>query len=499
MTSSMHALIRFMGRQAVLCLLPWSLSMLVPEKGLAQKSSSDPLPIPLPISMEIGQSLNPWAQNVLLSERYRLAAGTRDLKLQFSNQGPGFWGGRQFEALPGGYQIADLSLVRKWGAWHAFRTLSNIERIVRPESARFLTGAGMEIPKALFGTRLSGYFLHGSPGEQAREARRSSLAGYDGAQFGLTLARALGKSARIQTELARSQYAFRSPVSSSDPRLRQGGRHGVWIRFESTVRKNDLNLTFMNRQEGLANPAMPNSGPGRRGVWLDVRRKLKGHQFQYGGQSDVQRAMPQIGMAIRSVREDTVRWSYCARHLPLISASETWSRQTAGHRPEMESTWRLALDKSVRRLNATFSWSSGRRSDTRLSKPVWDRTVIAGDASIAVTKGQRVHVRYETSGFRQHAISQRLAAKSLQLDTRVNLLKDAVSLSPALELRRQSGNSSMLDVQAARFTLSAQIRMPRCVPGTDLSVYFATNRIQTAGRLVSTRTEFTMRWILKRM
>lgn len=171
----------------------------------------------------------------------------------------------------------------------------------------------------------------------------------------------------------------------------------------------------------------------------------------------------------------------------------------SGPRPESESTWRLALDKTVRRLNAALSWSNGRRSDTRLSRPIWDRNVISGDANIMVAKGQRVHIRYEANAVRQHAPAQRLASRSLQLDTRVSFMKNRFSLSPSLNVRRQTGTTPELGAQSARFTLAAQIAMPRRMPGTDLSIYFTTHSIQTAGLAAGRRTELVMRWILKRM
>lgn len=468
--------------------------------GFAQTNSSKvgPVTLPLPISLEWSESLNPWAQSKLATDAFKLLAGAKSVKLQFSNQAPVILGGKQFQGLPGGYQLTEFSLARKWGTIYGFRSLGYSSRIVRPELARTITGAGVEAPNSIFGTRLSAYFLQATPTSQARH-NSNSLIGSDGSQVGLTLARALGKGARLQAEWTQTHYSSHISPSANLTEFAGRAHRGYWLRLEGVLARTDLNLTCVTRDEGLANPAAPYFGPAKRTVWLDVRRKLKRHKFQYSGQVDDQRAAPTLGLTVRDVREGTFLWTYTPGHLPQISASQTWSRQTTAGKPEEEKTYRLALDKSFRRINASVAVFHGTRADVQSARPLWDRTVLAGDATVAIRKDQRLHIRYEENAMLQRTIAQRLSVSSLQFDTRFSLWGSKLSLAPAVDLRRQGGSSPAFDMSAARITLSATIKIPRRIPGTDLLINFASNHVSSMGRPDLNHAELTLRWNFKRM
>lgn len=487
--------------RAVVCALLWTVLTLNCRTVFAQTSGSKvgPLILPLPISLEWSESVSPWAQDKLVTDSFKLLAGTKNVKLQFSNEAPSLLGGKQFPALPGGYQLTEFSLSRKWGAIYGFQSLGYSSRIVPPGLARRITGAGVEAPKSIFGTRLSAYFLRATPSSQARRLNGNSLVGSDGSQVGLTLARQLGKSTRLQAEWAQTQYDSPSPSSGNRTGFAGGARRGSWLRLDSTLARTDLNLTYVRRDEGLANPAAPWYGPGVQTVSLDVRRKLKRHQFQFSGQANGRRAAPLLGMAVQDIREGTFGWTYAPRRLPQISASQTLSRQTATGRPEEERTYRLALDKSFRRINASLALFRGTRTDLQSSRPLWDRTVLAGDGTVEIRKGQRLHIRYETNELLQRAIAQWISSTSLQFDTRVCVWGNKLSLAPALHLRRQHGSSPAFGVSAARVILSALIKIPRRIPGTDLLISFTSNHISSVGRPGWNHAELTMRWNFKRL
>lgn len=485
-------------RKAAVLALFWLALSQVALTGSAQTSGAkaDPLILPLPVSMEFSQSLNPLAQNRLATDRFRFQAGTKSFKLQFSNQAPSFLGGKQFQGLPAGYRLTDFSLARKWGAIYGFRSLGYSSRLVQPQSARSFTGAAAELPKSFFGTRLSAYLLHAAPAGQNLSTKNNPLAASSGSQLGVTLARQLISGTLLQAEWAQTRHSS----SSSGPASRAGmARHGLLIRLDGTLARNDLNVTFTTRDEGLANPANPVYGPGRRSFLLEMRRKVKQHQLHYSRQSDDQRALPLLCLVARNVQEDTLRWTYAPRRLPQVSTSQTWSRQTAATRREEEGTLRLSFNKAIRSITTSLAFLRGTRRDLQFSRHLWARTALTGDATIAIRKERRLHVRYERSGLLQHQPIQAISSTSLQFDTCVNLWEGKLSLAPLLDLRRQEGSSIAFHLSTVRVLLNTVIKLPHYVPGTDLFINFASSHASSVGRPNLNRTELTVRWNLKRM
>jgi hypothetical protein len=481
---------------ALLC----SFLVLSRHGGFAQANGAknNPLNLQLPVSVEWNESLNPRAQNIMAADGFKFRGGTKNFKMQFSTQAPGILGGKQFQWMPGGYQLSEFVLSRKWGSIQGFRSLRYNTRIVQPDLARTITGAGIDVPKSFLGTRLSAYFLHAAPTPEASRSKPNSLAGSEGSQVGLTLARELRKDTKVQAEWAQSQQQSNGFISDNRTGSPGRTRRGLMLRLDSTVVRTEISSSLAVRDEGLANPAAPAYGPGKQNLRLDARRKFRGHQFQYSSQSDDQRASPFLGVAVIDVREHTAGWNYAPKHLPQVSAAQTWSRQTAAGRAEQESGFRMALAKSLRRINASLSLARTMRSDLRISRPLWDRTVLSGDATVEVCKGQRLHVRYESSGMRQHTILQEVSASSLQLDTRVNVWGDKLSLTPTFDLRRQRGSLPVLSLSTARFSLSALIKVPRWIPGTDFLIHFTSNHVGSAGRPDWNRADLVMRWNFKR-
>ena len=400
--------------------------------------------------------------------------------------------------MPGGYQLSEFSLSRKWGSIQGFRSLRYNSRIVLPEYARTITGAGLEIPKSLLGTRLAAYFVHAAPTQAARLSRRQHPGGIGRFPIRFHSGAVLNKRARFQAELTQAQHENRSfsAIKSGEPSRR--ARRGLMMRFKGVLARTDFNATFLAKDEGLANPAAPAYGPGNRNFRLDARRKLKGHQLQYSAQSDAQRSAPYRGFPRGDVQEHIASWSYASKRLPQFTASQTWLRQTAAGRPEEERGYRLAVAKSVRKVNASMTLLHALRMDALSSRALWQRTVLAGDATIEICTGRQLHARYETSTMQQLTIRQHVDVSSLQLDTRINLWGEKLSLTPTFDIRRQGGSLPALGQTAARLGLSVQIKVPRWIPGSDFVVHCTANHIRTAGSPDWSRADLTMHWNFKR-
>lgn len=475
-------------------------ALLSSAPGVAQTGGAKPAPgqPSLPVSIEWGESFNPRAQSKLATNSFRFGVNTKTLKMQYSTQAPAFLGGKQFQWMPGGYQVADFSVARKWGAIHGFRSLRFNSAAVRRDLARTITGAGMEIPKSPLGARVSAYFLHASPMEEARAAKTVSLIGSKGTQFGVALVRDFNKQARLQAELSESRHEARPMPAKESPGPFGGARRALMLGFEGTAARTEFSSTFISRGEGMANPAAPSYAPGKQNARLNARRKFKDHQFQYSAQSDAQKAVPFLGIVVRGIREQSLSWSYVRKRMPQVSASVSSSRQTVAGRSEVERGMRLSLAKSVRRISATLGFANAQRTDLQSMRPQWRRNVLSADTGLEIGKGKRLHIRYEASSMVQDALAQKLMVSSLQMDTRVLLWKEKVSLTPTLDVRRQAGTIPAQRQTSARMALSALLKLPRWIPGTDLLLNFASNHVRSAGRPDWNRMDLTMHWNFKR-
>jgi hypothetical protein len=469
------------------------------RKGWAQAggAKSDPSPA-LPISLEWNESFHPLAQSKLAVDSFQLRGGSKNLKLQFSTQAPGILAGRQFLWAPGGYQLADFSFTRKWGSIHGFQSLRYDSKRIRPAAARVLTGGGIDLPKSILGTSLAAYYLHASPSDEARQANDLSLTGSRGAQIGLALARDFKKKARLQAEWTESRHESRLSLSKIPPGFFGGARRAFMVGFEGTLARTEFSSALITRDEGLANPAVPSYGPAQRDIRLNARRKFKGHQIQYSVQSNGQRALPLMSIVSHDIMEYSAGWSYAPKRLPQFTAIPTLCRQTVAGRREEERGFRLSLAKTFRRINASLGFFRAARTDMASVRRLWQRTVLSGDAAIEIRKGNRLHFRYEANALEQLALSQKASYSSLQMDTRLGVWKDRLSLSPALDLQRQRGTLPAQRQLSARAALSAAVRLPRRIPGSDLLISLASNHTRSAGRPDWNHIDLAVRWNFKR-
>ena len=484
-------------RVALICaFLPVLLCLLL-ESGFAQNGGGqfNPLALPFPVTTEFSESISPWSADKLVADRYLLATGTKNLRLQFSNQAPGVLGGRQFQGLPGGYQMMEFSLARKWGTVHGFRSTGYSRRMVQPDSARRISGAAVELPKSFLGANLTAFVLRATPAAKAPASPGNPLAASAGSQLGLALTRELKKGTRFQAEWTRTRHTTRAFSAGDRENL---ARQGLLARLDGKVAGTDLNFAFLSRNEGLANPAVPVYGPAMRTLSMDLRRGFKRHQFQFSTRSDGQRALPLLHMVVRDVFEQSIRWTYTPGRLPQISVLHSRSHQTAATKREMEGTTGLSLSRSFRRVSSSLAYFRGTRLDLQTSRPLWGRVVLSGDANVEIRKDRKIHVRYERNKLVRHLIPQTISSSALQLDTRLSLWTGRLSLSPIADFRRQGGSSPELNVNAIRFMLSAVLQLPRRFPGTDLQVNFGSHHLYTPGHQGQNGAEFSMRWNFKR-
>jgi len=488
------------GRLGRVWVLPLSWLLLPCASGFARTNGGQAAtpPVPLPLFIEWSEAIQPWADRKLTADRFAFLARTRDLRLQFSNQTPGFLGGSQFQGLPGGYRITEFALARKFGTIHAFRSFGFSPRAVPAAQARSFTGAALESPKFILGTNLSAYLLRAAPDARARLPGSSQMAAPAGTQLGLSLSRDLGKQARLLAEWVQARFAAPSSPSGARSPLSGGMRRGLMVKFDATLSKTDLNLNLITRDLGLANPVMPVYQPGKRTFRLDVRRKFKQHQFQYSSQFDAQRAVPILLWEGMGVKEQTVRWAYAPRRLPQVTASHTWSRQHAAGRHEEELATRLSLGKSFRRMSASLALLRTSRADLLSSSPVLAHHTAAVDATFMIRQGTQLHMRYEIGRLSQPVWLRRQSTSGLQFDTRVRLWAERLSLVPVLTYRRQADDSPASALSAVRFAVAAQIGLPRRFPGTDLLVNLASQQLSTAGRPGQGSRELSLRWNFKR-
>lgn len=466
-----------------------SIALVFCVQGFAQagEKKADLLSLPLRVSLEWNELVNPRAASILVNDGFKLSGGTENLKLQFSTQGPGLLAGRRFQWLPAGYRIGEFGLSRGWGSIRGFRSFGWNPALVRAGSGRRIAGAGVEMPRLLFGMRLGVSILHAS---SEREAGVS--------QVGLALAREWKGGARLQAEWAGSPLAHASPapgMQAAHP-ARMGG--GWMVKFDGTPARTRVGLVLVGRGEGPANPAVASYMPAGRDLRIDVRRKFGGHEFLYGGRAEGRRALSVQGLGARSVREDTFVWAWSPGRLPRLAASLYWSRQAAAGSAEQESGTRLSVSRSTRRFGAGITLLRARRSQLFSMRPLWRRTSLSGEVSVEMGKGRRLQVRYETGRMLPAGLLQPLNSYALKADTRLELLGGRLSLLPVLDLAGQRGGSPASGMMVMRASLAARIKPPRWFPATEWLVQLASNHARTGDCFRSSRTDLVFRWNYKK-
>jgi hypothetical protein len=276
-------------------------------------------------------------------------------------------------------------------------------------------------------------------------------------------------------------------------------RGAFMLRLDGRLAGNEIGSTFVNKDEGLSNPAAPAYGPGSASLNVDIGRTFKGHQFLYSRQTANQRSTLPMGFAARDAGSNRAGWAFTPWRLARIQLSRSRSREAQGGRGEAEDQLVIAVSRSIRRLSASVTCNRTGRMELPSTRLLWSREVMSGDASLDLAKGRRVHLRYEANETRLRAAGQRISNSVLQADAQLNFGGEKVSVSPGFALGRQSGTLPSFDLSTTRLAIAAALRLPRWIPGVGLFINLGTHRAATAAGVKSGSTDLIFLWKFKRI
>jgi hypothetical protein len=442
--------------------------------------------LPSPLKFELSQSFNPWAPAGRYSaDHFRLSGDMPWFGFTYSNQAPAIAAGRQFQAFPAGYELTDFKLGRKWGSVQAFRSTGFNSRMVRPSSARSFAGVGVDLKNSL-GGELSGYALQGA------SAGDDTSAAPPGSQTVLSYNRNIPQKFKLQTEWSQSWQdlaANREPASG----------HGLFVKLSGDVFKANTTVSYRSQGEGLANPVAPAQGRGRNLITVDVSRSYKAHQLQYTSQRDSHKELRFLHLPSTDTHQKVLTWTYTPKVLPRVSAARVWTQQNGGGKHESEENLRLSLNTGIKSLKVGLAFLRGTRIDELEFRPLWERTGLAGDASLQIMKDRSLNVHYEMNELTVPATSQLLSSEALQLNTRLAFLEEKLAVLPALDYRHQRDSRGTLNSSLLNLVISAIVKIPRYLPGNELLFNFSSHRLTAIGTPDRHSAALTIQWNLKRM
>ena len=444
-----------------------------------------------PLKLEFSQHFDPWdPRGRTAVDSFKLGTTVRTAAIQYSSQAPAFLGGKQFPAIPGGYSILELLLKTKWGALQAFRSTGYSTRLLSRGSARNLTGTVVDVPKAVFSSNLSGYFVRASPSDPAVPGAPPTTS-----QAGIVLARDLGKRLSLAAEWTRSWQEGKAGALG-----RPGG--GLFLRARGNLAHTEATVTYRVQGQGFTNPAMPVAGPRRMLQALDLSRTYKKHQIQYGRQLDALGATHFLSVPFSENRQDGIRWIYSPKVWPQLSASRMWSVQRSRGVWQEQNDTRLAVSKALKKITLALAHLRSGRSDALALRPVWGRVALVGDAGIEIQKNSRLNLHYESNAFTVLHPSQAFVHTDvLQSSTRLAFLGGKLALMPAVDVCRQRDRRGTTQSSSQRMLLSALVKIPARMMGTgsDLLISFRSQHAKALGRPGQDSIGLVVQWSVKRL
>jgi len=447
--------------------------------------------LPSFLKTELIQHINPWDRlGKFSTDRFKFTAGSKTYSFQFSNEAPTLLSGKQFLGLPGGYELAEFRLTKKWGSLSTFRSTGYNRRFVQSSTARKLTGLALAMPKSFWGAQLSGYFLQASPD---KPAKGDPATPGKGAQTGFTFAKNFKKNFRLQTELSQFWQAVRSPGKQNEQ------TRGLFTQLTGKLAGADMSATYRNQGEGFVNPAIPVKGRGRGLFAVNVRRTHKKLQFEYVNQADSMAESRALSLASLGIHTESVRWTYSPKLWPQFSAIGMWIRQELAGKPQSENNLRFSANKGLKHFTLGMAYLRGSRIDAMAFQPLWDTWGLIGDASMEIQKNRRLNFHYETNNLTLHQTSQLLFTQTLQCNTRLSFLADALAFVPAVDYRHQQDNLGKVNFSLVNFVLSAIVKLPRYVPGTEVLLTFSSHHLSALGQQQQNSAGFVLQWNFKRL
>lgn len=449
-----------------------------------------------PVRVDLTQQFNPWDPRGRYSlNRWKLSTGYRNVTLEHTNQAPQMLKGRQFQAVPAGYLLAEVDIKRPWGTLHGFRTTGYNSRMIQGRAARSFSGAWIEMPKSILGARVGGFYMRGAPAEELRGTADRSPAQRRSSLVGVTLARDLRKRYKLLMEWAQS---LQEPGRSGQRNAATSGR-GAFIKLSGRLLSTDSVFTYRSRGEGLVNPSAPQAGRSARLLQVDLLRAVKRHQVQYSSQFSPPQGSLTASSSLAASRHETVGWSYSPKTWPRVSASRSRSLYGGRERRESEENLRLSAGKSLKRLNLGLAWLRGTRTGDQSPRPLWERAGIAGSAAIEMGGNRQFVLRYEVERLASRSALHLLLTRFLQASTRLSFQEDRISFAPAVHYRQQQDIPGSRQMSHLHFALTTLLKLPRSFPGSDLLLIFSSDRRQVFGQPGQLSAGLTMQWVVKRI
>jgi hypothetical protein len=456
----------------------------------AQDKEKDSMPFKVPslFKLELSQNLDPSRRwNRLATDRFKLVVGNDALSLIYSDQPPPVLDRLQLGALPFGYRLVEASLKRKWGSFVAFRSMGYDPGISPPQFAETVSGGAVELPKTPLAMQVSGYFLRASyPGRSEPPAGGSALL-QGGSQFGLTASREFQRGFRLQSEWSYT----RREEGAGKPGALEG--NAVFVTLTGRNRLADTSLTYRARGSGFGSPALSVHGQAAQQIAMTLQRKFMRHQFSYSSQMDSSQPLGHAA-PVTGVHREGVRWTFTPRLWPVLSAAKTWLCQTSPDRSEREDNLSLSLSKTVNPLALSLAYLGNSRMNIPSRGTLWRRNDLLGDASLAISRKEKVEFHYERGDMVLGNQADQVLARSMRLSTQLFAWQGKLALTPVWSYQTQRQRSGAGLKSALGFVLSAQIKLPRQVPGTDLLLSFAALHSDFLPVPARNCTNFVMRW-----
>jgi hypothetical protein len=476
------------GLWVVLCL-----SICTEAFAQAADKKIDPLDLPFPLKMEFSQSINPWdLQGLMATDLFKLSLNIKKLSLQYSNQMPFLLAGTQFQALPNGYKLAEFQWKEKWGSVLAFRSNGYDSRFIPSVAARQIEGAGFELPKSLFGSRISGSFLRASSSQDPPSGAAINPSP-EGSQASFALVRNFKNGIKFQSEWTQSWQ----PVASRQEDYVSG--RGLFMMLSGNFLKTETLITYRAQGQGYATPVAPVQGRGRNLVVLNLTRAYKKHRFQYTNQLDSQAGVLTPYMPFVDVHQESFIYTYAPKRFPQLSASQTWTSQSSTGMQEREGNLRLTINKNAKRFTLSAAYLRGTRLNCLTLLPLWHTSSLASDASLEIRKNRKLIVHYEATRATLFPSMQLIDSQILLLNTRVSYWGEKIAFIPSFDFRRQADSKGNPTSETDGIILSTCVKLPRRVPAKDLLLTFNSRRAWTAGLPDQNTTTFAVHWNFKRL
>lgn len=460
-------------------------------RAQSQDKKQDSFVLPPFLKSELIQHINPWDRlGKFNTDRFKLSVGSKTYSFQLSNEAPALLSGKQFLGLPGGYDLAEFRLTKKWASLSAFRSTGYNRRYVQSSTARQLTGLALAMPKSFWGTQLSGYLLQASPNNPANGDPATPG---NGTQTGFTLVRSFKRNFRLQTELSQFWQAVRSPGKQNEQ------TRGLFTQLTGKLAGADMSATYRKQGEGFVNPAIPLRGRGRGLFAVNVRRTHKKLQLEYTSQLDSMAESRALSLASLDIHTESVRWTYSPKLWPQFSAIGMWIRQELARKPQSENNLRFSANKALKRFTLGMAYLRGSRTDAMTFQPLWETWGLVGDASVEIQKNRRLNIHYETNNLALHQTSQLLFTQTLQFNTRFSFLTDKLSFVPTVDYRHQQDNLGSVNLSLVNIVLSVLVKLPRHVPGTEVLLSFSSHHLSALAQQQQNSAGFVVQWNFKHL